>query len=423
VKISIAIIAIGVIIFASHFFSGVFNKTKIPDTLWLFCIGLLLGPLLGFVSPATFGPVGNLFTAITLVVILFESGLSLHLKSLKDSWKGTFRLTLLNFIATVICVSSLVMYFTDLGILRSIILGSILGGTSSAVVIGLTKQLKLSRNAESILVVESALSDIFTLAIPIALITTYKSGDIDIPIMGLQMIASLVVALILGCLGALVWSILLTKIRTIENTHFTTAAFVFIIYGVVEIFGFSGPITALAFGVTLGNIDNIKVPFIDKYVSHHRVSLNQEEKNFFSEMVFLLRTFFFIYIGVSINLNDQRLLIVGLIITGILFLIRIPVVNYSISKSIPVRDTSFMAVMIPKGLGAAVLASLPLQAGITGGEMIQTITFSIILFSTVITTLMVFLIEKKTFVKSIYSVVFRRYNQNESISDSEKNIE
>ena len=407
--ISIAIISIGVIIFASHFFSGLFNKTKIPDTLWLFCIGLLLGPGLGLISPYTFGIVGNLFTAITLVVILFESGISLQLHNLKSSWKGTFRLTFFNFLATVILVSSLSMFFTELGIIRSLILGSILGGTSSAVVIGLTRQLNLGKDSESILVVESALSDIFTLAIPIALITTYKSGEINISIMAVQMIASFILALIFGCLGALTWSFLLNKIRKIENTHFTTVAFVFIIYGIVELFEFSGPIAALAFGVTLGNIDQLKAPVLDKFISRKSVSLNQLEKNFFSELVFLLRTFFFIYIGVSINLTEKTLLIVGLIITGILFLARIPIVNFSVSNDITRRDASFMAVMIPKGLGAAVLASLPLQEGIPGGEIIQTITFSIILCTTVITTLMVFFLEKSSMFRKIYYLFFKKY--------------
>lgn len=408
-KISIAIIAIGVIIFASHFFSGVFNKTKIPDTLWLFCIGLIAGPMLGLITPASFGAVGNLFTAITLVVILFESGLSLQIHSLKDSWKGTFRLTLFNFLATVSIISILVLLFTDLDFIRSLILGSILGGTSSAVVVGLTRQLKLTKNSASILVVESALSDIFTLAIPIALITTYNSGEFNLGSIGLQMLASLVVAFLLGSLGAFAWSILLNKIRTIENTHFTTAAFVFIIYGIVEILGFSGPIAALAFGIILGNIDQMKVPVIDKFLSHQPVSLNQAEKNFFSELVFLLRTFFFIYIGVSINLSDQTLLIKGLAVTLILFLIRIPVVKLSVNKDIPKRDVSFMSVMIPKGLGAAVLASLPLQQGIPGGEMIQTITFSVILFTTLITTIMVFLIEKVSFIRKMYYAFFNKY--------------
>ena len=65
-----------------------------------------------------------------------------------------------------------------------------------------------------------------------------------------------------------------------------------------------------------------------------------------------------------------------------------------------------MAGMIPKGLGAAVLASLPAQQGVEGGEMIQSIVFSIILCSTILTTVLTFLLEK-TFFARIYGWIFK----------------
>ena len=65
-----------------------------------------------------------------------------------------------------------------------------------------------------------------------------------------------------------------------------------------------------------------------------------------------------------------------------------------------------MATMIPKGLGAAVLASLPAQQGVQGGETIQSIVFSIILCSTMLTTLLTFLVDK-TWLSNIYEWIFR----------------
>jgi cell volume regulation protein A len=62
--------------------------------------------------------------------------------------------------------------------------------------------------------------------------------------------------------------------------------------------------------------------------------------------------------------------------------------------------------MIPKGLGAAVLASLPIQQGIPGGEIIQAVVFSIILCSTFLTTILTFLIDK-TWLSNVYEWIFR----------------
>jgi hypothetical protein len=51
--------------------------------------------------------------------------------------------------------------------------------------------------------------------------------------------------------------------------------------------------------------------------------------------------------------------------------------------------------MIPKGLGAAVIATLPLQQGHVDGEIIQAICFSVILFSTLYCVILFFLVNTK----------------------------
>jgi hypothetical protein len=53
-----------------------------------------------------------------------------------------------------------------------------------------------------------------------------------------------------------------------------------------------------------------------------------------------------------------------------------------------------MSVMIPKGLAAAVLASIPAQAGIIGGELIRDVTYMVILISIVATSVMIPLLER-----------------------------
>jgi NhaP-type Na+/H+ or K+/H+ antiporter len=187
---------------------------------------------------------------------------------------------------------------------------------------------------------------------------------------------------------------LLNKIHFIKNAIFTTPAFVFIIYGVVEILGFSGPIAALAFGVTIGNIETIRIPIFRTATMKEPVGLNETEKVFFSEVAFLLKTFFFIYLGISLELITSWFIILALIFTIVAFILRIPAVKVSIRKAIPEKDLSVMAVMVPKGLAAVVLASIPMQEGIVGGDIIKNITYGIIVFSIIFTSILVLLLEK-----------------------------
>lgn len=403
---ALTIVFVGCTIFLSHWFAALFARTKIPDVLWLFIIGLLLGPVCGVVTVEKFGAVGPVFTTITLIFILFESGIDQRLDTLITSLGGTARITTYNFLTTCLVAGGITYFYTDLGILRSLMLGSIVGGTSSAVVTTLARRFPMSERTSTILVLESAFSDVFTLAVPLTLLTAYKIGTIDVAFVTGQMIAAFILAAMLGVAGAFGWSILLNRMRTLQNTVFTTPAFVFIIYGIVELLNYSGPIAALAFGITLGNIDVLGPPIMRNAISRKPISLNENERAFFSEAVFLLRTFFFVYIGISVRLQDWHWMMLGAGITGVLFLIRIPVVRMSVPRHTSTSDASFMATMIPKGLGAAVLASLPAQQGVEGGEIIQSVVFSIILCSTVFTTVLTFLVDK-TFVSRIYGWIFK----------------
>jgi potassium/hydrogen antiporter len=402
---ALTIVFVGITIFLSHYFAALFARTKIPDVLWLFTIGILLGPVFHVVSPSNFGAVGPVFTTITLVFILFESGIDQRLEPLIKALNGTAKITTYNFVGTCLVAGSIAYFYTDLGVLRSLLLGSIVGGTSSAVVTTLARAFPMGEKTRTILILESAFSDVFTLGVPLTLMTAYKIGRVDVAYVTGQMIAAFVLAAMLGIAGAFFWSVLLNRMRTLQNTVFTTPAFVFIIYGVVEVLNFSGPIAALMFGITLGNIDVLGPPIMRNMISKKPIALNEHERAFFSEAVFLLRTFFFVYIGLSVRLEDWWYFSLGAIITGALFLARIPIVRMSVPRNTSPKDATFMATMIPKGLGAAVLASIPAQQGIEGGDVIQSIVFSIILCTTFFSTILTFLVDKTALAK-VYALLF-----------------
>lgn len=67
-------------------------------------------------------------------------------------------------------------------------------------------------------------------------------------------------------------------------------------------------------------------------------------------------------------------------LTFIVLLVRLPVVRFTIPKATPITDASIMAIMIPKGLATAVLATIPLQRGVEGGEVIQNVVYVVVLY-------------------------------------------
>jgi len=385
---------IGILVFLAHLFTGIFSRTRIPDVILLIAIGICVGPLLGLTSPELFGAVGPVFTTITLIIILFESGTALRLSMLRSALGGAMILAPLTFFLTMAVVAGFAIWLTDLELLPAFILGAIVGSTSETVVIPLVRQLRIQEETQTLLSVESSVNDVLSIVITLALVQAYTAGRFEIASVSGDLIASFLVALVFGVIGAIIWSILLNRIHAIKNAIFTTPAFVFVIYGLVETLGFSGAIAALAFGVTIGNIEAIRIPIFKTLTVKEPVGLNETEKIFFSEVAFLLKTFFFIYLGLSLELISGWLITVGLILTVIAFALRLPAVKLAVRKSMAPKDVSVMAVMVPKGLAAVVLASIPLQQGVIGGEMIKNITYGVVLFSIVITSFLVLLLEK-----------------------------
>ncbi|MBO3269045.1 cation:proton antiporter [Hymenobacter defluvii] len=392
--IPVLIILLGFLIFLGHYLAQLFERTRIPDVLGLLLVGVLLGPMLHLLNPADFGQAGRVFSNVVLVFILFESGLEVRFEQLRAALRGTLTLTTLNFIVTTALIAGLAQLFTPLDVLSSFILGSILGGTSSAVVTTLARQAAVEERTTTTLVMESALSDVYTLAIPIALISFYTGSALTARTIFDHILASPVVAVIAGVGGGYLWSVLLNRIPTLHKTSFSTPAFVFILYGLVELLEFSGPIAVLFFSITLGNVALLRPKPLPHYFAPRQVELTAAEKVFFAEIVFLLRTFFFVYVGASIVFDNINLLLLGVGFTVLLFLVRIPVVWLSADATTPVLDKSVMSILIPKGLGAAVLATLPLQRGMATGAAIQTIVFAVIMATTVLCTILFFLLEK-----------------------------
>ncbi len=405
---AVTIVMVGLLVFLSHLFTGIFNRKRIPDVLLLMIIGLIMGPLLGIIKPEDFGIAGPMFTTITLVIILFEGGLGLNMDTLKSSIRGTSSLTLANFFATMAALGLLGWLVFGLNPIAAFMLGAILGGTSSAVVIPMVRGIQMKENSKTILILESALSDVLCIVFALALLEASRVGELRVGLIVGKIISSFTLAAALGIGGAIAWSILLNRIRTIKNSIFTTPAFVFVLYGIGEILGYSGAITSLVFGITLANVELFKSTALKRYIAANPITLNETEKVFFSEIVFLLKTFFFIYIGLSIQFNNFWVMVIGALVSIAIYMLRIPVVRFSVRSQLPTLDLAFMSAMVPKGLAAAVLASIPLQYGIEGGETIRDITYSVILISIILTSLLIPMLEKSGLVRSVYGFMLRK---------------
>lgn len=386
---STTILFIGLLVFLAHFLALQFRHTHVPDVLVLVLLGVLIGPVLGWVDPADFGKIGSVIATIALVVILFESGTALDLQTLGRTAGTTGLLTLSCFGLSAVVVTVLAQTAFDLGWLPSMMLGATLAGTASAVVIPLVGSLQVSPRPATVLVMESALTDVLCIIAVFALLQVAAGGALHPGHVLGSVLAALVFATVIGVLGGVGWMLVLRHVRGFPNTISSTLAYVFIIYGATEYMGYSGAIAALALGVTLSNHQHLGLRRVAQ--AGIRIELlNQQDLDFFREAVFLLKTYFFVYLGISIRFVDGHMTAVALLMVVLIFGLRLPLTRWVFrSPEYGLRDTAITSMMAPKGLAAAVLATLPLQQGIAGGETIRDLAYMVVAFSITLTAVLV----------------------------------
>jgi NhaP-type Na+/H+ and K+/H+ antiporters len=383
-SVSMAIIALGCLIFLSHIFNALFERTKIPSVIFLICIGIFSGPMvMNWATPAHLGNIGNIFTTITLIVILFESGTGLHIYDIKKSIGRATALTVTCFVTVLIISTFVIFVLTNLDIMSCVFIGSVVGGTAVGIVIPIVKQLKLTEKTSTILFLESALSGVLSLIVGLAILDSMQYGGLSIMKVLMNMIMSLVIASAFGAVLGFAWTILHDRfLKNIKNMMFASFALAFIIYGICDQLKLNGGTAVLVYGIVVGNIDYFsKKNIFKRFNLGEDLVLNENQRTFFSEIGFVLQTYFFVYVGICLKFSNANLFAISMILTTLIFIVRQFITKIIISKKTAKFEKEMISIMTPKGLIAAVMASLPLQYGLTHGEEIQGIVYCVVFIS------------------------------------------
>lgn len=401
----VTIICIGLLYFFSHYLTVFFQKTRIPDVLILIIVGILLGPVSGVASVSSFGVLGQVLTSVALIVILFEGGLNLELSAIRGSMRTSAKLTITFFLITAIIVGLIMRFAFHYQWIIAFTLGFIVGGTSSAVVMPMVGMLNMSKGPSTILILESALTDVLCIVFAISFLSSFNTGIVEPGKIIGSLISSLVLASVIGAGAGLFWLRIMGWVMSFPNTQFTTMAFMLVVYGVAEYIGYSGAIASLAFGIVLGNYNTFsKLPYKVLQKLPEGIITNFERR-LYKEVVFLLKTYFFIYLGISIPFNDIHSFLIALILVFVIYVARFVTIRFLVKETFHWYEKTIMTIMVPKGLAAAVLAGLPLQYGVAEGPQMQSIVYYVVLLSITATSCLV-PIMRIPVVNSFYKFVF-----------------
>lgn len=381
-----------------------FRRTRIPDVLLLLLVGLAAAGA-GLIDVKALEGVDRVFTTAALVLILFEGAVRLRLGDLAAVMGGATLLTVASFVASVVVIGAAGWALFGMALLPAVLLGTIIAGTSSAVVIPMVQALPLRKETRTVLTLESALSDVLCIVFALAIVGALAAGAVDAGTIARDLVIGFFGALVVGAAAGVGWAVGLRTLRRKRASLVLVAAAVFLVYAFAEMLGLFGAISVLSFGVTLGNAERI---FQGRPYAAE-LGLAEGERIFLSEVAFLLKVFFFVFLGASLELKGWQPLLFGTIACIGLFAVRPLMVRLSTrATSTPRSDAIVASVLIPKGLAAAVLAAVPVQAGLADGPLIRNVTFGVILLSIVASSALTYF-SSSPFVANAYGRLFRNY--------------
>jgi len=366
----------------------VFQKTSIPDVIWLIAIGALLGPITGLISRPMLEGVAPFFGALTLVVVLFEGGSQLRLSELGAAAPRASVLAVLGFFSSMAAVAGMVMLGVELELLPSswtlmhgLTMGAILGGSSSVVIMPAMSKARLAPRLANLVNLESALTDVLCVVGTVACIEIALSGSTDPKVVLATVGRSFGIGLGIGTMVGLVSLLFLRTLKRSEYAYPALLSVLLLLYVFVSELGGSAALAILAAAVIVGNAPSLGRRFGLDAEAH----LGRGVKHVHTQLAFIIKSFFFTFIGAMLGPPVQKMLL-GAAMAVALLLVRVPVTRLALlaGKFSPASQT-LITITLPRGMAAGVLAMLPHHAGVP-----NTADLPVMAFAAVVVTISVF---------------------------------
>jgi NhaP-type Na+/H+ or K+/H+ antiporter len=399
---------ISIILFLGFFAELLFKKFRIPDVLFLIVIGFIIGPVcLKLVLPEQIDNYMTIFTTFALLFLLYDGAFNISLKSILKGAIKSLKVTLFNFIISVIAVSGIMIAFGFTPLI-SLLVGFILGGISSAFVIPLLKQMGVEEETYSILTLESAVTDVLCIVSALTVLEIITLNSFNFQTMISNIASLFAIAGVIGIVAGVLWIVIVTKIFKENKSYMVTIAYLIFVYVITEFLNGNGAIAALFFGLVLKNSKEIieifqgiinKKPENDKDKTNHiKKHINgigvttENEEFFYSQISFFLKTFFFVYIGILFNISNYYVMFIGGIIAVALMVTR--KLTVFIIKDFDKNNKQIITSIFARGLAAAAIAQIVVIQNIDGAETISNIVINVIVFSIILSSISIFFLKK-----------------------------
>ena len=344
--------ALPLIVIFSYLFDTIARKTKFPAVILLMFTGILIRTVTAASGYNDFEFLENLIPVlgtIGLILIVLEGAFELEIsfEKLPLILKG-FLAAFFILIANIWLLQWLFGFLFQMETSEAVLYAIPLSIISSAVAIPSASSL-LNQEREFV-IYESTFSDILGIMIFNYALRQFDSQE---PLVG----AAPLINLGFQIIGVIIISVLITYMlfRLLQKIDhqvkfFLILALLILVYALGKLFHLPALVTIFIFGIFLGNVKSLLPRFLRNYLDLEKTEKGIHEFHVLTaESTFIVRTFFFLFFGFSIqliNFNSLSPLIYGLIIFITMLLFRYLYFTVTTLKIKP----SPIVYMSPRGL-------------------------------------------------------------------------
>jgi Kef-type K+ transport system membrane component KefB len=274
----------------------------------------------------------ELVGAIGLIMIVLEAGLDLKLsrdkvKLIRNSFFAAFFI----FVLTLAGTSSALHYLLNEDIIKCLVYATPLSIMSSSIVIPSLHH--LTETKKEFLVYEASFSDI----IGILMFNYFISDEILTAAAIGGFFLNILIAIFLSLIFSFLLFMIITK-TTLNVKFFLVFALLIILYEGGKMLALPSLLIILVFGLLMNNWHLVRVRRILNFFPKEKVEeTTRLLHSLTAESSFLIRTFFFILFGFSIDVKliaSQEVILIGSVIVLILFIARFLYLRFFLKESV-----------------------------------------------------------------------------------------
>lgn len=370
------LIICGVVI-VSYFFGWISKLTKVPSVLLLIMLGIAFQFMLRELNLNVSHRIMDLLELlgiVGLIMIVLEAALDLKLTKEKSGlvWKA-FAVAFLALAGSCVAISFIIIHFLQFDFYTSLVYAIPLSVMSSAIIIPSVKQ--LPEYKKEFMIYESTFSDILGIMLFYFVIDANDSATPTSTI--IEVGSNVGITIFLSVILSYLLVLMFQRIR--DNARlFLLISILIMLYSIGKIFHLSSLIVILVFGLALSNYKLFFARGLKKFIDDDVLKgINKEFHLVTLESAFVVRTFFFVVFGLTLDLRSLLNIdtaIISLSIVGALYVVRfifLRMFSKDIITELFIAPRGLITILLFFGIPAKYL-----QDSFSSGILLYTILFT-----------------------------------------------